>query len=415
MYDIGESLGGFMEFDDSDPLGWCEFMRLKVMIDVRKPLRRGVFIACGGPKSKWVDIKYERLGEFCFSCGMLDHIDKECAVKEGESEASRAVVYQYGTWLRESPLKPSVKNFKVSGKNEYGVRSCNLSGMVAVVQGKGKQQFVWVLLGGLDPALIEKEVRLDKSVGDGGSEGIGAAGIVGKKGDVSLTRQGKELESEGVILKQGKDSQLLRRKKRLFRFEAMWLSREDCGEVVSKAWSDGEGRGPHARIALCAEYLKKWAATSFGTQPSGWKEHTMVNELMVEGCVRWDATKICELFDNETTTLILANPLSTHHARDTMYWSCTKNGIFSVKSGYWLARDVMDVVGDVGSNEDCWRSVWNIQGPPKLKHFLWGAVKGNLAVRDRLVQRHIITYATCQICGGASETIIHSLFDCTAA
>ncbi|XP_021743502.1 uncharacterized protein LOC110709598 [Chenopodium quinoa] len=98
-----------------------------------------------------------------------------------------------------------------------------------------------------------------------------------------------------------------------------------------------------------------------------------------------------------------------------IYSSCTKNGIFTVKSCYWLARDVMAVVGDVGSNEDYWRLVWNTQGPPKLKHFLWGAVKGNLAVKDRLVQRHVTNDATCHICGGARETIIHSLFECSAA
>uniref|UniRef100_A0A803KWR0 DUF4283 domain-containing protein n=1 Tax=Chenopodium quinoa TaxID=63459 RepID=A0A803KWR0_CHEQI len=57
MYDIGESLGGFLEFDDSDPLGWSEFMRLKIIVDVRKPLRRGVFIATGNSQSKWIDIK----------------------------------------------------------------------------------------------------------------------------------------------------------------------------------------------------------------------------------------------------------------------------------------------------------------------------------------------------------------------
>ncbi|XP_021764895.1 uncharacterized protein LOC110729440 [Chenopodium quinoa] len=54
------------------------------------------------------------------------------------------------------------------------------------------------------------------------------------------------------------------RKGKIFRFEALWLSKEDCSEVVSKAWCDGEGSEPHKRIALCAEYLTKWAATSFG-------------------------------------------------------------------------------------------------------------------------------------------------------
>uniref|UniRef100_A0A803MNY5 Zinc knuckle CX2CX4HX4C domain-containing protein n=1 Tax=Chenopodium quinoa TaxID=63459 RepID=A0A803MNY5_CHEQI len=78
LYDIGESLGGFLKLDDSDPLGWSEFLRIKIMVDVRKPLRKGVFIATGESRSKWIGIKYERLADFCFYCGRLAHTDKEC-------------------------------------------------------------------------------------------------------------------------------------------------------------------------------------------------------------------------------------------------------------------------------------------------------------------------------------------------
>lgn len=40
-WEIGEALGRLIEFDKTDPLGWEEFMRVKVMIDLQKPLRRG--------------------------------------------------------------------------------------------------------------------------------------------------------------------------------------------------------------------------------------------------------------------------------------------------------------------------------------------------------------------------------------
>uniref|UniRef100_A0A803LY53 Zinc knuckle CX2CX4HX4C domain-containing protein n=1 Tax=Chenopodium quinoa TaxID=63459 RepID=A0A803LY53_CHEQI len=88
----------------------------KVEIDVPKPLRRGVFVAGGGSKSKWVDIKYERLQIFCFFCGRLNHTDKECQVREIEGEQVGAVVYQYGTWLRASPMKMPLKSFAVREK-----------------------------------------------------------------------------------------------------------------------------------------------------------------------------------------------------------------------------------------------------------------------------------------------------------
>uniref|UniRef100_A0A803MN58 DUF4283 domain-containing protein n=1 Tax=Chenopodium quinoa TaxID=63459 RepID=A0A803MN58_CHEQI len=67
-----DSFGGFMEFDDSDPLGWEKFMRIKVMIDVTKLLRRGMKIAVGGENTKWVGVKYEQLGDSCYYFGRLD-------------------------------------------------------------------------------------------------------------------------------------------------------------------------------------------------------------------------------------------------------------------------------------------------------------------------------------------------------
>uniref|UniRef100_A0A803MAD7 Zinc knuckle CX2CX4HX4C domain-containing protein n=1 Tax=Chenopodium quinoa TaxID=63459 RepID=A0A803MAD7_CHEQI len=112
MRSIGDSLGGFLEMDDSDPLGWCEFMRIKVLIDVNKPLRRGIFIA-GSSKPKWIDVKYERLAGLCFVCCKIDHTQKECLNKEDGAGVEDTVVFRYEPWLRASPLKSSQKSFVI--------------------------------------------------------------------------------------------------------------------------------------------------------------------------------------------------------------------------------------------------------------------------------------------------------------
>uniref|UniRef100_A0A803MS33 Zinc knuckle CX2CX4HX4C domain-containing protein n=1 Tax=Chenopodium quinoa TaxID=63459 RepID=A0A803MS33_CHEQI len=61
----------------------------------------------GGGASKWIDIKYERLADFFFYCGFLDHTDKMCTKKEEDHEKCNEVVYQYEPWMRASPLKIS--------------------------------------------------------------------------------------------------------------------------------------------------------------------------------------------------------------------------------------------------------------------------------------------------------------------
>uniref|UniRef100_A0A803N409 DUF4283 domain-containing protein n=1 Tax=Chenopodium quinoa TaxID=63459 RepID=A0A803N409_CHEQI len=107
MREVGDVLGGFIDFDEYDPLVWGEFVRIKVFVDIKKPLHRGLFMAVGGSKPKWIDIKYEQLDDFCFYCGCLDHTDKMCARKEEDDEKCSEIVYQYGPWLRASPMKTS--------------------------------------------------------------------------------------------------------------------------------------------------------------------------------------------------------------------------------------------------------------------------------------------------------------------
>ncbi|KAL2922938.1 Retrotransposon Gag-like protein 3 [Bienertia sinuspersici] len=75
------------------------------MVDIRKPLRRGMKVATNPNSSKWVDVKYERLGDFCYYCGKLGHIGRDCEEVSAESDEVREMVYKYGPWMRASSLR----------------------------------------------------------------------------------------------------------------------------------------------------------------------------------------------------------------------------------------------------------------------------------------------------------------------
>lgn len=47
-------------------------MRIKVRIDITRPLIRGRFLKVGDDQV-WLPIKYERLPSFCFQCGVIKH------------------------------------------------------------------------------------------------------------------------------------------------------------------------------------------------------------------------------------------------------------------------------------------------------------------------------------------------------
>lgn len=65
------------------------FLRIKVRIDIRKPLMRGLTVLVGqvgNEVERWCPLTYEFLPDFCFICGRIGHVDKLCSVKLGPGE-----------------------------------------------------------------------------------------------------------------------------------------------------------------------------------------------------------------------------------------------------------------------------------------------------------------------------------------
>jgi hypothetical protein len=94
---IGDEMGEFMEADvGDDGLAVGKFLRVKVRINIRKPLMRGIMLNVGeGKAGLWSRFEYEFLPNFCYRCGMLDHIDKYCKVNLARGEKA-----QFGSWLK---------------------------------------------------------------------------------------------------------------------------------------------------------------------------------------------------------------------------------------------------------------------------------------------------------------------------
>ena len=95
--EIGSKLGTFMEVDrrswQSDQ---AKFMRVRVELEIEKPLRRGAYIVSSNEERLWLTFKYERLPTVCFICGKLGHDKKHCPVVRDWQTAC----HQYGDWLR---------------------------------------------------------------------------------------------------------------------------------------------------------------------------------------------------------------------------------------------------------------------------------------------------------------------------
>ncbi|KAL5857646.1 hypothetical protein ACOSQ3_005104 [Xanthoceras sorbifolium] len=83
-----------------------KFLHIKILVDVRKPLRRCVRIDLDGSGTiSTMLLKYERLPEFCFQCGILGHATRECLDLNHEIMGG-SQKFEYGTWLRAtSPVR----------------------------------------------------------------------------------------------------------------------------------------------------------------------------------------------------------------------------------------------------------------------------------------------------------------------
>ena len=95
--ELGNSLERFIETDRrSGQSDQAKFMRVKVDLQLDKPLRRGGKIASLEGEKFWVSFRYERLPTFCFHCGRLGHDLKHCQEISNSQDSSS----QYGDWLR---------------------------------------------------------------------------------------------------------------------------------------------------------------------------------------------------------------------------------------------------------------------------------------------------------------------------
>ncbi|XP_058758128.1 uncharacterized protein LOC131631355 [Vicia villosa] len=125
---MGNFIGVFVEYDKNNNTSfWREYMRVRVRIDVRQPLKKQTRVKNKGGEWCVVKFKYEKLSLFCFVCGLLGHSEQRCEVRfamdqdNGSREWSnelRVESRRHGgvgssRWLREEKAKDNTKEGNV--------------------------------------------------------------------------------------------------------------------------------------------------------------------------------------------------------------------------------------------------------------------------------------------------------------
>jgi len=170
-------------------------------------------------------------------------------------------------------------------------------------------------------------------------------------------------------------------------------------------------------------WIDKWLFDGHSRRPMNLHSlmniHMKVSHLIDPLTRNWNLKKLIELFHEKDVQLIMhQRPLIS--SEDSYCWAGTNNGLYTVKSGY--ERSSRETFKNLFKEADVYPSVnplfdkvWSLETVPKIKVFMWKALKGALAVEDRLRSRGIRTADGCLFCKEKIETINHLLFQCPFA
>ncbi|TXG51391.1 hypothetical protein EZV62_023915 [Acer yangbiense] len=121
---LAEQLGEVVEILLESRDCWGKFMRVKVSIDITKPLKRWLKLKSGTSEEIiMVGLKYERLLHFCYACGRIGHGIKECM---DEVARKAGTPTKFGSWLKASTFEKGRPRFNSKGSGGSSDRSRSL-------------------------------------------------------------------------------------------------------------------------------------------------------------------------------------------------------------------------------------------------------------------------------------------------
>jgi hypothetical protein len=139
-----------------------------------------------------------------------------------------------------------------------------------------------------------------------------------------------------------------------------------------------------------------------------------VDELIDVTHHEWNVDVINANFVEPDISAIRQIPLG-RFMEDTWAWGLEKNGNFTVRSAYkaLITKHCQDASASssLGNVKNCWKKLWGLEVPPKVKNFWWRVVHKYIPCRAVLRDRHMEHIACCESCG-EEETIEHTLFRC---
>ncbi|KAM2726388.1 hypothetical protein EV2_038832 [Malus domestica] len=163
-------------------------------------------------------------------------------------------------------------------------------------------------------------------------------------------------------------------------------------------------------------------SSTFYIRPAVNLDALYVRDLINQESKTWKVDLISACFSSEEANTILSIPISKIGSYDRMGWFHTANGVYSVKSGYGIAMELMESRGlgkkgrgatsDKTKHNKIWNAIWSLDVPRKMRFFIWKCCNHALAVRRNLKRRHMRVDNIYGVFGMVDETENHIFFRC---
>jgi hypothetical protein len=144
------------------------------------------------------------------------------------------------------------------------------------------------------------------------------------------------------------------------------------------------------------------------------KVHDLINPITNW----WNTQIINQTFLPIEAAQITQIPLDTSNREDILCWQGTKDGYYTVKSGYhaqveWNDQQTHQAqTSNPLREEQTWKRLWKIDAPPKQIHLLWRIIHDALPVKTNLLHKGILCDTLCPRCTKPMETINCTFLTC---
>jgi len=189
--------------------------------------------------------------------------------------------------------------------------------------------------------------------------------------------------------------------------QAKWILEKGC------YWNIGNGESINIKEDNWIPYFKGLKVLSQNQLEKG---ILLVKDLLDKDNKWWKEDVIDRNFISLDREAILQIPITNMEEEDNLCWMGTKDGAYTVKSGYYSIKEWKKDQTEGTSNPDelnsFWNKIWKVRAPPRQQMLIWRILNDIIPVRRNLSNRGINYNIVCPRCKEAEESIEHCFKGC---